>query len=204
VEESHHPTPNATTTITPRRKATSREDIGKRGVYFTDFTYGLTTALNGKLWPPLKITLPGNIVPGVADRVLLTVAVHWTWAPTLMTVLSLAEGPLWTVHVGGHEVGCPATSKLLSFTSTGPGLTNISVSWGEVPDAPVISAETTFSLGWPPVVATNVVYRYQPTATAIISTIATIIAISRLVIPFTLAGISGWTPLFKYFVVSPT
>jgi hypothetical protein len=32
VEESHHPTPKATATITPRRKATSREDIGKKGV----------------------------------------------------------------------------------------------------------------------------------------------------------------------------
>jgi hypothetical protein len=42
VEESHHPTPKATTTITPRRKATSREDIGKKGFYLTDFTYGLS------------------------------------------------------------------------------------------------------------------------------------------------------------------
>jgi hypothetical protein len=33
-----------------------------------------------------------------------------------------------------------------------------------------------------------VVYTYQPTATAIISTIATSIAISRLVIPFSLVG----------------
>jgi hypothetical protein len=29
-------------------------------------------------------------------------------------------------------------------------------------------------------------------------------AISRLVIPFSLLGINGWTPLFKYFSVSPT
>ena len=79
VEESHHPTPKATTTTTPRRKATSREDKGKRGLYLTDSTYGLsaytnvyvnglTAALNGKLCPPPKITLPDTTVPGTAEK----------------------------------------------------------------------------------------------------------------------------------------
>lgn len=63
-----------------------------------------------------------------------------------------------------------------------------------------ISADTTLSLGWPVVEATNVVYMYQPTATAIINTIATITAISRLVIPFVF-GIAVLLYLFKYFMV---
>jgi len=72
--------------VQPRRKATPREDIGKKGFYLTDFTYGLsaytkvksatstsytdglTVALNGKLCPPLKITLPDTTVPGTAEK----------------------------------------------------------------------------------------------------------------------------------------
>ena len=42
--------------------------------------YGLTDAVNGKLWPPLNITLPVTMVPGTPAA--LTVAV---WAPTGMT-----------------------------------------------------------------------------------------------------------------------
>jgi len=55
-----------------------------------------------------------------------------------------------------------------------------------VPDVAVVlnTAEATDSLACAVVDAVNVVYRYQPTATAITSTIATIIAISIEVMPF--------------------
>jgi len=46
------------------------------------------------------------------------------------------------------------------------------------------TAEATDNLDCAPVDAVNVVYRYQPTATAITSIIATIIAISIEVMPF--------------------
>jgi len=45
--------------------------------------YGLTDAVNGKLWPPLNITLPVTMVPGTPAAP--TVAVQTAWAPTGMT-----------------------------------------------------------------------------------------------------------------------
>jgi hypothetical protein len=44
--------------------------------------YGLTDAVNGKLWPPLNITLPVTMVPGTPAAP--TVAVQTAWAPTGM------------------------------------------------------------------------------------------------------------------------
>ncbi len=69
---------------------------------------------------------------------------------------------------------------------------------------PHATAEAIFNLCSEPTLATNVEYRYQAAAIAITNTIATSIAISMLVIPFTLVGIGGLTPLFKCFVVLPT
>jgi len=45
--------------------------------------YGLTDAVNGKLWPPLNITLPVTMVPGTPAEP--TEAVQTAWAPTGMT-----------------------------------------------------------------------------------------------------------------------
>ena len=83
----------------------------------------MTDAVNGRLWPPLNITLPVTMVPGTAAAP--TVAVQTAWAPTGMTSWA-AAGPLWIVHDGTATL--PATSTIDNFASTGPGLINTSLS----------------------------------------------------------------------------